>query len=67
MKNKCYNVSQMAAGLLKRNVDIFSVINDQIIIDEDKMIIAVLHTYDFEVNSNQGPFHSWTFIGSFPD
>lgn len=67
MENKFYNVSQMAAELTKRSIDILSVRNNRVIIDEDKMLFAVVDTFDFTVCTNQGPFHCWIFYGSFPN
>lgn len=67
MQNKYYNVSQMAAELSKRNIDILSTRNNRVIIDEDKMLFAVVDTFDFTVHTNEGPFHLWTFFGSFPN
>lgn len=67
MKNKYYNVSQMAAELSKRNIDILSTRNNRVIIDEDKMLFAVVDTFGFTVHTNEGPFHLWTFFGSFPN
>lgn len=60
-----YSVSQMAAELSKRNIDIFSEKDNKIIIDEDKIIYAALDTFGFEQYSNEGPFECWTFYGSF--
>lgn len=67
MGDQWYSVSQMTAELSKRNIDILETKNNRVIIDEDKILFAVVDTFDFTVYTNEGPFHCWTFYGSFPN
>lgn len=65
-KQGVYTVKEMANELAKRNIDVFTEENEQIFIDDSELLIEALE-FDFEMNTNEGPFPNWTFHGEFPD